>query len=194
MKRPLPSHYCYRFFWFLLLISLSTALLADSEAPLKKAQQEEFRELFVELDGELQAIKNELLAIDRDILSIGEESDPSGEQPLIVLVSVEAGTPANPASIRLQLDGNVVSHHKYTNSENEALRVGGVHRLYSGRVSEGQHDLLVTLIGKTDEDREFSRQRSTTITVSEGRQYLELELAISAKNPEPDVNIRQWRQ
>ena len=194
MKRTLPLTHCYQFLWLLLMAFMPTVLLADTEAPAQGDQQGEFRELFVELDAELQAIKNEILAIDRDIQTLEEESAPSGEQPLIVLVSVEPGTPANPASISLQLDGNLVSQHKYTNSENAALREGGVHRLYNGRISEGQHEMLVIVTGRTDRDREFSRQRSRTISVSGGRQYLELELGISEKNPEPDVTIRQWRQ
>ena len=68
-------------------------------------ERSDTRERFVELDGEIQAIKEEILEINRDILLLEELSlYPHGQQ-LVVLVSVANNSPVNPDTISLQLDG-----------------------------------------------------------------------------------------
>ena len=194
MRRTLLSQCYFRFRWLILTACMSTPLLAGAEATPQPDPKRDPHALFVELDAEIQAIKDEILVVNRDILILEEATSTPGEQPLIVLVTVEQRGPANPGTISLNLDGNLVSQHKYTASENAALRAGGVHRLYDSRIREGQHNLLVTVTGRTNGGKEFRRQQKTTISVADGRHYLELELGISGKTPEPDVNIRLWRQ
>ncbi|MGB5304975.1 MAG: hypothetical protein WBO06_05020 [Gammaproteobacteria bacterium] len=150
------------------------------------------RERFVELDGEIQAIKEEILGINRDILLLEELSlYPHGQQ-LVVLVSISNNNPVLPDNISLQLDGKTVSRHTYTASEGTALQGGGVHRLYTGRLRDGEHKLEVSVTGKQARDRAFQQQRSVTITKGPGRKYLELHLGPGANTPEPGLTIREW--
>ena len=150
------------------------------------------RERFVKLDGEIQAIKEQILEINRDILLLEEMSlYPHGQQ-LVVLVSVAKDSPVNPDTIALQLDGQAVSQHRYSGSEGDALQEGGVHRLYTGRLSDGKHSLEISVTGKQAKDRVFNQQRSVTITKTPGRKYMELHLGPGKDAAEPVLTVREW--
>jgi len=150
------------------------------------------RERYIELDGEIQAIKEEVLEINRDILLLEELSlYPHGQQ-LVVLVSIASDSPVYLDSISLQLDEQPVSRHNYTGSESAALQEGGVHRLYTGRLGNGTHRLEVSVTGKRAKGQVFQQQRSITITKRSGRKYMELHLGPGQDRSEPVLTIREW--
>lgn len=184
--------HCWRSLGLLFAVCASCVVLlgAGPDPPVDVPTDTQAR--FVELDGEVQAIKEEILEINRDILQLEELSlYPHGQQ-LVVLVSVAQNSPVSPERISLQLNGDTVSQHSYTGSEGAALQEGGVHRLYSGRLSDGEHRLAVSVTGKQAGGRAFQQQRSVTITKVPGRKYLELHLGPGADNPEPVLVIREW--
>lgn len=171
---------------------MSCIFLTGAGTAPQTDRQSDARERFIELDGEIQAIKEEVLEINREILLLEELSlYPHGQQ-LVVLVSVANNNPANPGSISLQLDGQTVSHHIYTGSEGAALQEGGVHRLYTGRLSDGKHELEVSVTGKQAGGRAFHQNRSVSITKAPGRKYMELHLGPGANTSEPGLTIREW--
>jgi hypothetical protein len=173
---------------------IAIVFLTAAGMPLQADERPDTRERFVELDSEIQAIKVEILEINRDILLLEELSlYPHGQQ-LVVLVSVANGSPINPERITLQLDGQTVTQHDYSRGESGALREGGVHRLYTGRLGEGEHKLDVTLGGRQARDKAFKTQRSITITKMSGRKTVELHLGPGKQRSEPVVTIRQWQQ
>ena len=178
--------------WLLLAVCVSCVFLTSARAAPPADERGDSRESFVKLDGEIQAIKEEILGINRDILLLEELSlYPHGQQ-LVVLVSVAKDSPVNPDTITLQLDGQTVSQHRYSGSEGDALQEGGVHRLYSGRLSDGEHSLLVSVTGKRVKGQVFHQQRSVSITKRPGRKYLELHLGPGDDTSEPGLTVREW--
>jgi hypothetical protein len=59
--------------------------------------------------------------------------------------------------VRLQIDGKLVAHYIYGFKELEALRKGGVQRIYVGNVTTGDHQLEVLVDGKLEGGADFSR-------------------------------------
>lgn len=183
---------CWQSVRFLLAVFVSCVFLTGAGAAPQTEERSDTRERFINLDGEVQAIKEEILEINRDILLLEELSlYPHGQQ-LVVLVSVANNSPVNPDSISLRLDGHAVSHHIYTGSESSALQKGGVHRLYTGRLRDGEHMLEVSVTGKQARDRAFHQQRSVVITKVPGRKYMELHLGTGEGTSEPGLTIREW--
>jgi len=183
---------CWQSIRWLFAVCVSCVFLISAGAALQADERSDARERFVKLDGEIQAIKEEILEINRDILLLEESSlYPHGQQ-LVVLVSVANNSPVNPDSISLQLDGHTVSHHIYTGSEDAALQEGGVHRLYTGRLSDGEHMLEVSVTVKQARGRVFHQQHSVAITRVHGRKYLELHLEQGESTAEPGLTIREW--
>ncbi len=186
------TKHCWRSVRLLFAVCASCVFLIGAGAGPQTDERSDTRERFVKLDGEIQAIKAEILEINQDILLLEELSlYPHGQQ-LVVLVSVAKNSPVNPDSISLQLDGHIVNRHIYTASESAALQGGGVHRLYTGRLSDGKHRLEVSVTGRQARGRAFEQQRSVAITKDPGRKYLELHLGPGENTSEPGLTIREW--
>ena len=186
------SKHCRQSIRLLFTVCVSCALLTGAGNVQQVDEPRSARERYIELDGEIQAIKEEILGINRDIMLLEELTlYPHGQQ-LIVLVSVASNSPVNPGSILLQLDGNTVSQYSYTDSEAAALQKGGVHRIYTGRLKDGEHMLKVSVTGIQTRDRPFSEQHSVTITKRPGRKYMELHLGLEEGTAQPGLTIREW--
>ena len=65
-------------------------------------------------------------------------------------------------AVRLHIDGQLVAHYIYSSKELEALRKGGVQRLYVGNVATGEHQLEVLVDGKSEGGADFSHTESFT--------------------------------
>ncbi len=191
MKR-LRSKQCQQSVILLVTACVAPVLLSGAALPSQTHPQHDTRERFIQLDSEIQAIKEEILEINQEILLLEESSlYPQGQQ-FIVLVSVAKDSPVNPQSIALHLDGQSVSQHYYTDSEGEALRKGGVHRLYTRRLREGKHRLDVSVIGNDVDGRAYKQQQSITITKSPGRKFIEVYLDPEDVKSAQGLTIREW--
>lgn len=173
----------------LLLVCVSCIFLTGADSGSGTGDS---RSRFVQLDSEIQAIKEEILGINREIRLIEELSlYPHGQQ-LIVLVSTAPDSSLAPGNISLQVDGQPASQHQYSASETAAMLNGGVHRLYTGRLREGEYQLQVSVRGKDPRGDAFNQQRSATITKRAGQKYVELHLWLRGDNGKPELVIREW--
>jgi hypothetical protein len=149
---------------------------------------------FIELDSEIQTIKEEILSINKDILALRELALTAPDEQLVVLVSIAAPESILPASISLQLDGQAITRHDYTDSEGDALREGGVHRLYAGRLDKGEHRLEIVMSGRKNRDSPFDLQDTIIFTKETGQKYMELQLGLDKRKRQPGLTIRQWQK
>ena len=114
------------------------------------------------LDEQVQDIKSDVLSIGAELNQLEEKLlYPSGTQ-VAIFVSVAKGDTMRLDAVRLQIDGRLVAHHIYSAKELEALRKGGVQRIYIGNVTTGDHQLEVLMDGKADSGADFSRTEHFT--------------------------------
>jgi hypothetical protein len=114
------------------------------------------------LDEQVQEIKSDVLAIAQELSRLEEKLlFPSGTQ-VAVFVAVAEGDPMRLDAVRLQVDGELVAHYIYSFKELEALRKGGVQRIYVGNVSTGDHQLDVLVDGKREGGADFSHTEHFT--------------------------------
>src|SRR6185295_18302509 len=101
------------------------------------------------LDEQIQEIKSDVLSISADLRQLEEKLlYPSGTQ-VAVFVTLAKGDTMRLDAVRLQMDGQLVAHYIYSAKELEALRKGGVQRIYIGNVATGDHKLDVLMDGKS---------------------------------------------
>ncbi|HXV76841.1 MAG TPA: hypothetical protein VD788_11055, partial [Candidatus Polarisedimenticolaceae bacterium] len=81
---------------------------------------------------------------------------PSGTQ-VAIFVALAEGDRMRLDAVRLQIDGQLVAHYIYGAKELEALRNGGVQRIYVGNVATGDHRLDVLIDGKREDGKDFSQ-------------------------------------
>jgi hypothetical protein len=137
----------------------SLALLMAMGAPvLAQVTPEEERQM-ESLDEQVQEIKSDVLGIAAELSLLEEKLIYPSTTQVAVFVSLAEGEASRLDSVQLQIDGELVAHHIYSFKELEALRKGGVQRIYTGNVATGKHRLEVSIAGKSSGGEDF---RDTT--------------------------------
>jgi hypothetical protein len=109
------------------------------------------------LDEQIQDIKSDSLRMAAELSQLEEKLlYPSGTQ-VAIFVEVAKGDTMRLDAVRLQIDGQLVAHYIYSAKELQALRKGGVQRIYVGNVATGDHKLDVLVDGKLEGGADFSR-------------------------------------
>jgi hypothetical protein len=115
------------------------------------------------LDDQVQEMKADVLSIAAELSRLEEKLlYPSGTQ-VAVFIALAKGDSMRLDAVRLQIDGKLVAHHIYSARELEALRKGGVQRIYVGNLAMGEHQLEALVDGKHEGGADFSRTERFTI-------------------------------
>jgi hypothetical protein len=133
---------------------------APPSAEVRKPSQEEItsdQRQMRGLDEQIQEIKSDALRISAEMSQLEEKLlYPSGTQ-VAIFVALAKGDTMRLDAVRLQIDGQLVAHYIYSAKELQALRKGGVQRIYVGNVATGDHKLDVLVDGKLEGGADFSR-------------------------------------
>jgi hypothetical protein len=173
----------------------ATAVLAqqDSASQGQNQQEQDQRNLTLRgLDEQVQEIKSDVLNISEELSRLEEKLlYPSGTQ-VSIFISLAKGDQMRLDAVRLQIDGQPVAHHIYSFKELEALRKGGVQRVYVGNVATGEHQLEVLVDGKLEEGgADFSRTERFTFRKEVKPRLLGLTLAGPRSGSTP-ITLGEW--
>jgi hypothetical protein len=162
-----------------MLKTLKLAIFMISMLPMAfPAYAEEVsKEQIKGLDEQVQEIKSDVLGIAAELSRLEEKLLYPSHTQLAVFVSLAEGETFRLDSVEIQLGGKPVAHHLYTFKELEALRKGGVQRIHTGNIRTGEHEMQVTLIGKSKGGGDFRRTESFTIHKDVGPEIVEITLA-----------------
>lgn len=172
--------------YFTVTLLLSVMLLAGH------TQAAEIAPANSDLDQEVQALKEELLELNRDLFILEEELLAPSDTQVQVFVSVDVGNFFSLDSVQVKLDDKVVANYLYTPREMEALHRGGVHRIHLGNLKSGEHELTAFFVGKGPRDRDYRRGATLRFTKSLGPKYLELQIVDLESKQQPDFRIKEW--
>ena len=143
------------------------------------------------LDEQVQEIKSDVLSISEELSRLEEKLlYPSGTQ-VAIFIALAAGDPMRLDAVRLQIDGQFVAHHIYSSKELEALRKGGVQRIYVGNVATGDHQLEVLVDGKLEGGADFSRTEQFAFRKEAKPKLVELTLAEPDSGNTP-IAVQEW--
>ncbi len=132
------------------------------------------------LDEQVQEVKSDVLRIAAELNQLEEKLVyPSGTQ-VAVFVALAKGDQLRLDAVRIQIDGQLVAHYIYSAKELEALRKGGVQRIYVGNVATGEHKLEVLVDGKMKDGADFNRTQNFTFHKEVKPKLVELTLAGNA--------------
>jgi hypothetical protein len=151
-----------------LLISsaiVSGLARADSKEPLQS------------LDEQVQEIKSDVLGIAAELASLEERLLYPSDTQVAVFVSLPEGDTFQVDSVQIQLDGAPVAHHIYSFKELEALRKGGVQRIYTGNVRTGEHTLEISVAGKRPGGVDVTGRQSFSFSKDVGPKLVGVTLA-----------------
>lgn len=161
-----------------LLVAMSAAVLVHAEEPAP--------------DEELRALKQELVALNRDLFLLEEELLFPASTQVAVYLSMDVGKYFALDAVELSINDERVAKYLYTEREVDALHRGGVHRLYLGNLKTGQHQLVAVLVGRGPQGREYRRATNLDFEKGLGPQQLELVLRDSEALQQPTFQVKNW--
>lgn len=155
-------------------IAFLVAFVALGFSPVPAAAAEVTQEQIKGLDEQVQDIKQDVLEITTE-LSLLEEKllFPSNTQ-VSLFVSLAGDEDFVLDAMRIELDGKVVAKHLYTYKELEALRLGGVQRIFTGNINTGDHTLVASYIARNSGGDEMRGNNTFTVSKAIGPKFVEI--------------------
>jgi hypothetical protein len=138
-----------------IFCSVALVLLAGIKAAPAEAESIS-KEQMQSLDEQIQEIKSDALGIAAELSGLEEKLLYPSNTQVAVFVSLEEGESFRLDSVRIQIDGEQVAHYIYSFKELEALKKGGVQRIYTGNIQTGEHQLEVSVAGKGSGGKDLS--------------------------------------
>lgn len=169
----------------------------DSDSVLAAAQSLEVGEMqtrneFRSLDQDVQALKKEVLDLNRDLFLLEEELLFPANSQVAFFISVDVGEYFDLDAVKLQIDGKEVSNYLYTEREVSALHRGGVHRMHMENLKVGNHELIAVFTGKGPSTRDYRRGATMSFEKGIGAKYVELEITDRMTKQQPEFVIKEW--
>lgn len=144
------------------------------------------------LDEEVQSLQQEVLEVGRDLFMLEEELLFPATTQVSVFLSLDVGEFFQLDSVQLKIGEKEVANYLYTQREVDALKRGGVQRLYVGNLKLGDHELVAFFTGKGPHDRDYRRGANLTFKKGIGPKYIELKIVDLEKKQQPEFSISEW--
>ena len=135
------------------------------------------REQIKGLDEQVQEIKTDVLNIAAELSQLEEKLLYPSNTQVALFVSLEKGETFRLDAVEIRLGDRQVAHHIYTFKELEALQKGGVQRIYTGNLRAGEHDLQVSVIGKSPGGGDLRTTEHFRVVKDVGPKIVEISLA-----------------
>jgi hypothetical protein len=180
-RQPLPPARCARkqpqtrratsFYRRILWIAALCLLICP------RAAQASSKEQMRSLDEQVQEVKSDVLSIAAELTRLEEKLLYPSNTQVAVFVSLAEGQSFRLDSVQIQIDGELVAHHIYSSKELEALKKGGVQRIYTGNLPTGEHRLEVSVDGKLPGGGDFHGIESFSFSKDVEPRLVEITLA-----------------
>jgi hypothetical protein len=138
------------------LRAVTIALLLIGPASLNIAQElsgDDMRSL----DDQVQEIKSDVLGIASELNNLEERLLYPSNTQVAVFIAVARDETFRLDAVQIEIDGELAAHHIYSFNELEALKKGGVQRIYTGNVATGEHQMSIAVIGKLKNGDDFTQ-------------------------------------
>lgn len=138
---------------------------------------------------QIEALKKQLIKLNRDLFILEEELLFPANTQLSVLLAVDADETFSLDSVKLKIDDEVVTQYLYTDRQIHALKRGGVQRLYMGNLRAGEHELTAVFIGYGPNNREYKRAATLTFDKETGQKTIEVKISASEGSYQPEFSV-----
>ena len=144
------------------------------------------------LDAEVQSLRRDVVDLNRDLFMLEEDLLFPASTQVAVFVSMDVGTFFALDSVQLKVDDKEVANYIYTEREQEALKRGGVQRLWLGNLKAGEHEVTAFFTGQGPHTRDYKRGTTLKVAKGVGAKYLELRISDKASQLQPEFVVKVW--
>ena len=140
---------------------------------------------------DIQSLKQDVLQLNKDLALLEQELLYPSTQTAVFL-SLDVGTPIRLVDINIMLDGKHVGYHFYTEQEFEALKKGGVHRIFESNVGAGKHLLKATITGYDPQGRDYQKIAKYQFVKQPKKKFLELRIVDDLDTNTHKFEFKEW--
>ena len=144
------------------------------------------------LQQSIQDLKNDVLKLNKNLFILEEDLLFPANTQFSVFLSMDSGKLFTLDSVQLKIDEKVIASHLYTERELEALKRGGVQRLYIGNLASGKHEIIAIFSGKGPNKRDYRRGENIQIEKGSDPQFIELQIIDDPTKEQPIFKTRVW--
>lgn len=155
------------------------------------AAQEISREQIKGLDEQIQEVKADVLGIATELSRLEEKLLYPSDTQVSLFVSLAQAAKFRLDALEIQIDGKPVAHHLYSHKELEALRHGGVQRIYTGNIKKGEHELQVSVLGKSESGSEYRQTGSFKLNKDVGPKLVGITVA-GPGGGDKAITLKDW--
>ena len=167
----------------LALLAAAIPAFAQEEAPAPERSA---------LDAEVQELRREVVDLNRDLFMLEEDLLFPASTQIAVFVSMDVGTFFALDSVQIKVDDKEVANYLYTARDLEALKRGGVHRIWLGNLKAGEHEIVAFFTGQGTHERDYKRGATLAIEKGVGAKYVELKISDRLRKLQPEFVVRVW--
>ena len=165
-------------FTLLLLAFLSFTVSAAEKSPA--------------LEKQVQSLKKEVLELNKELFILEEDLLFPANTQFSIFLSMDIGQLFDLDSVQINIDGKNISNHLYTQREVNALKRGGVQRIYLGNIASGKHELVAFFTGKGPSKRDFKRGTTLEIEKTSSPLFVELKIIDDLAKQQPQFKTKVW--
>ena len=142
------------------------------------------------LDEQVQAIKSDVLDLTSELARLEEKLlYPSNSQVSLFISLGDEKFRLDSAQVKL--DSQVVANYLYNFRELEALKKGGVQRIYTGNLATGDHELVVSMSGKGSTGAVVHRSATYTVNKAVGPKFVEIKI-VEPNVADQSISFQDW--
>src|SRR5215469_322316 len=171
---------------FIVLMSALLCICARASAADESARAQ-----MKGLDEQVQEVKTDVLSIASDLNQLEEKLLYPSDTHLAVFVSLAHGETLRLDAVQIQIDGQLATRYIYSFKELDALRKGGVQRIYSGNIATGAHQIEVSMSGKLLNGKDYTQTEHFPFTKEIKPKLLGVMLA-GPEAPQPGIHLGDW--
>jgi len=149
------------------------------------------REQMKGLDEQVQEVKSDVLGISAELSRLEEKLLYPSNTQVAVFIALAEGDAMRLDAVQVQIDGQLVAHYIYSFKELDALKHGGVQRIYAGNVTTGEHKIDVSVTGKLQGGADYNQAGSFAFQKGVEPKLVGLTLA-GPDSGRPAIEIGDW--
>ncbi len=169
---------------------LLSILLCVCAAPVPA--QDANREQMKGLDEQVQEVKSDVLSIAAELSQLEEKLLYPSNTHVAVFVALAQGETFRLDAVQVHIDGQLATHYIYSFKELEALQKGSLQRIYTGNIATGQHQIEVSLSGKLENGKDYSRTERFAFSKGVGPKSIGVTLA-GPDSGKPAIDLGEWQ-
>ena len=144
------------------------------------------------LTKDIQGIKTDILKLNKDLFILEEDLLFPANTQFSIFLSMNIGEYFSLDSVQIKIDDKIVANHLYTTNESDALKRGGVQRIYLGNLASGEHEVVAFFVGQGPSKRDYRRGSTLKVTKSPEPTFIEFKITDNEGKQQPYFDSKVW--